>query len=50
MIIRDQAIARGASTLIIDPRHTVTKRKDHLDSLIAEAGQLCEQIEDRMEE
>ena len=28
----------------------VTKRKDHLDSLIAEAGQLCEQIEDRMEE
>ena len=27
----------------------VTKRKDHLDNLIAEAGQLCEQIEDRME-
>lgn len=28
----------------------VTKRKEHLDGLIAEAGQLCEQIEDRMEE
>ena len=27
----------------------VTKRKDHLDNLIAEAGTLCEQIEDSME-
>ena len=29
---------------------TITKRKDYLDSLIAEAGRLCEQIEDRMED
>lgn len=27
----------------------VTKRKDHLDNLIAEAGLLVEQIEDKME-